>query len=65
MTQEQIVLKNPTERRSFKQAKAIFGIAMSLYNNKDKASALSAKPKTKAQASAMIKQLLKVKAKQS
>ena len=63
MSQE-IVLKNPDDRRSFKQVKAIFGIAMSLYNNKDKAEALSAKPKTKAQASAMIKQLLKVQAKQ-
>lgn len=59
MSQE-IVITNPTAKRSFRQVRAIYGIAMSLYNDKDKASALSAKPKTKAQASAIIKQLLKL-----
>ncbi len=59
----QISITNPKEPRSFKQVRAIFGIAMSLYDDKEKAAALSAKPKTKGQASAIIKQLLKVQAK--
>ncbi len=60
MSTQEIVITNPKAKRSFSQVKCIYAIAMSLYNNKEKASALSAKPKTKGQASAIIKQLQKL-----
>jgi len=63
MSSQQIVIKNPTEPASWSQKKAIFGIAMSIYNDKTRAAKLSAKPKTKAQAHKIIGQLLKVQAK--
>lgn len=52
-----IVITHPEEKPSFKQRKAIYAISFALGYNKDKAKFLSAKPKNKAQASALIKNL--------
>jgi len=59
----QIVITHPESKPSFAQRKAIFGIGLSIGYSKAKVKALSAKPKTKGQASAIIQQLLKVQAK--
>lgn len=64
MTQT-VQIQNPKEPRSFKQVKAIFAIGKSLNYSDDKIKALQKKAVTKGQASAMIKQLLKVQSKQS
>ena len=56
----QLVIRNPSEKRSFKQVKCIYAISLALGYAKEKATALSAKPKTKGQASAMIKTLQKL-----
>jgi len=65
LSTQEFVIKNPKARRSFKQVKAIFAIAMAVYNNKEKAAALSKKPTSKAQASKVIQGLLKAQAKKT
>lgn len=61
MSQVEIIHKD--EKPTFRQRKAVFAISMALYNNLDKAKALSAKPKTRIQASRIIEQLQKVQSK--
>jgi len=53
----QFVIRNPEAKPSFAQKKAIFAISLALGYPKSKAKFLSAKPKSKGQASAIIKQL--------
>jgi hypothetical protein len=57
-----VVMKHPEAKPSFKQKKAIYAISLALGYSQEKAKFLSAKPKTRGQASAIIKQLLKLKA---
>lgn len=52
-----IVITNPNAKPSFAQKKCIYAVSLALGYTQEKAKFLSAKPKSKAQASAIIKNL--------
>jgi len=54
---QEYVIKYPDARPSFKQRKCLFAIVMAKTNDKAKAKVVSAKPKTRAEASALIQSL--------
>lgn len=62
MAQQEYVIKNPEAPRTWKQARGLFGLHITIYGNKESAQKFANKAKTKGQASAMFKQLLKVQA---